>query len=65
MISWFLKTCFQTGQLFVPLRPDLIKEKLGYAPSVKLADGLKVTFSWISDQIAKVGGAVQVESKLS
>jgi GDP-D-mannose 3',5'-epimerase len=32
---------------------ELIKEKLGYAPSVKLADGLKVTYSWISDQIKK------------
>ena len=32
---------------------NLIKEKLGYAPSVKLADGLKVTFEWISEKIAE------------
>ena len=32
---------------------ELIKEKLGWAPSVKLADGLKVTFEWIASQIAK------------
>ena len=32
---------------------ELIKEKLGWAPSVKLADGLKVTFEWISDKIAE------------
>ena len=30
---------------------DLIKEKLGYAPSVKLADGLKVTYEWIEGKI--------------
>ena len=27
---------------------DLIKERLGYAPSVPLAEGLKVTFEWIN-----------------
>ena len=32
---------------------ELIKEKLGYAPSVKLADGLKVTFEWINKKIAE------------
>lgn len=30
---------------------DLIKEKLGYAPSVKLEDGLKVTYEWIKLKI--------------
>lgn len=30
---------------------NLIKEKLGYAPSVKLEDGLKVTFEWIKLKI--------------
>jgi GDP-D-mannose 3',5'-epimerase len=30
---------------------ELVKEKLGWAPSVKLADGLKNTFEWISSQI--------------
>jgi len=34
----------------------LIKEKLGWAPSVKLADGLKVTYGWIKDQVEKEGG---------
>ena len=32
---------------------DLIKEKLGWAPSVKLEDGLNVTFEWISSKIAE------------
>jgi len=32
---------------------ELIKEKLGWAPSVKLEDGLKQTFSWINEQIVK------------
>ena len=26
-------------------------EKLGWAPSIKLADGFKVTFEWISEKI--------------
>ena len=30
---------------------ELCMEKLGWAPSVKLADGLKVTFEWISEKI--------------
>ena len=29
---------------------DLIKEKLGWAPSIKLADGLKTTYFWIKSQ---------------
>jgi len=32
---------------------ELIKEQLGWAPSVKLEDGLKQTFSWINEQIVK------------
>lgn len=45
---------------------ELIKEKLGYAPSVKLADGLKVTFEWISGQIAKeVAGGANAEEAFS
>mmetsp|Transcript_42148 Transcript_42148/g.78891 ORF Transcript_42148/g.78891 Transcript_42148/m.78891 type:complete len:133 (-) Transcript_42148:120-518(-) len=34
----------------------LIKEKLGWAPSIKLKDGLKVTYGWIKGQIEKEGG---------
>lgn len=35
---------------------DLIKEKLGWAPSISLADGLKVTYFWIKGELAKEGG---------
>ncbi len=35
---------------------DLIKEKLGWAPSISLADGLKVTYFWIKEQLQKEGG---------
>jgi len=31
---------------------NLIKEKMGWAPSTKLEDGIKKTYEWISDQIA-------------
>lgn len=31
----------------------LIKEKLGWAPSLTLKEGLTKTYSWISDQVAK------------
>ena len=42
---------------------DLIKEKLGYAPSVKLEDGLKVTFEWIRGKIAEeVAGGADAEA---
>jgi GDP-D-mannose 3',5'-epimerase len=45
---------------------DLIKEKLGYAPSVKLADGLKVTFEWISGKIAEeVAGGADAEASFA
>lgn len=30
---------------------DLIKEKLGWVPSVKLQDGLKVTFDWMCSKV--------------
>ena len=30
---------------------ELCMEKLGWAPSVKSADGLKVTFEWINEKI--------------
>merc|ERR1712070_930981 len=33
-----------------------IKEVLGWAPSIKLAEGLKVTYFWIKDQLAKETG---------
>jgi GDP-D-mannose 3',5'-epimerase len=35
---------------------DLIKEKLGWAPSVSLHDGLKVTYFWIKEQLGKETG---------
>ncbi|MBT8540430.1 NAD-dependent epimerase/dehydratase family protein [Polynucleobacter paneuropaeus] len=31
---------------------NLIKEKMGWAPSTKLEDGIKKTYEWIGDQIA-------------
>lgn len=31
----------------------LIKEKLGWAPSMKLKDGLTITYKWIKEQIEK------------
>jgi len=43
---------------------DLIKEKLGWAPSIKLAEGLKVTYFWIKEQLEKEGeGAKATYSK--
>ena len=45
---------------------DLIKEKLGYAPSVKLEDGLKVTFEWINGKIQEeVAGGADAEQAFS
>jgi len=35
---------------------DLIKEKLGWAPSITLAEGLKNTYFWIKDQVAQESG---------
>ncbi|KAL2506680.1 GDP-mannose 3 [Abeliophyllum distichum] len=34
----------------------LIKEKLGWAPSMKLKDGLRITYFWIKEQIEKEKG---------
>ncbi len=35
---------------------ELIKEKLGWAPSISMKDGLKVTYFWIKEQLQKEGG---------
>lgn len=32
---------------------NLIKEKLGWAPNMKLKDGLQITYFWIKEQIEK------------
>lgn len=37
---------------------DLIKEKLGWAPSITLAEGLKNTYFWIKEQVAKEEGDI-------
>merc|ERR1712157_71982 len=37
---------------------DLIKEKLGWAPSIKLREGLSVTYFWIKKQLDKEKGDV-------
>jgi GDP-D-mannose 3',5'-epimerase len=34
----------------------LIREKLGWAPSRPLREGLEKTYSWISAQVAAVAG---------
>jgi len=45
---------------------ELIKEKLGYAPSVKLADGLAVTYQWIEGKIKEeVAGGANAEEAFS
>lgn len=45
---------------------ELIKEKLGYAPSVKLADGLAVTYQWIEGKIKEeVAGGADAEAAFS
>jgi len=31
----------------------LIKEKLGWAPSMPLKEGLKITYTWIEDQVKR------------
>jgi nucleoside-diphosphate-sugar epimerase len=33
----------------------MIRERLGWAPGIRLADGLEPTYRWISDQIARRG----------
>lgn len=35
----------------------LIREKLGWTPSMKLEDGMRLTYAWIKDQAVKVGTA--------
>ena len=35
---------------------SLIKEKLGWEPTVKLGDGLKITYFWIKSQVEAEGG---------
>jgi nucleoside-diphosphate-sugar epimerase len=35
----------------------LIKEKLGWAPSLKLEDGMRKTYTWIKEQAEKAGAA--------
>jgi GDP-D-mannose 3', 5'-epimerase len=35
---------------------DLIKEKIGWAPSIPLKDGLRTTYHWIKHQLAKEEG---------
>lgn len=34
----------------------LIKEKLGWAPSMPLIEGLKITYKWIEEQVKKIRG---------
>ena len=36
---------------------DLIKEKLGWAPSISLRDGLEQTYRWVFEQVATSGSA--------
>jgi len=33
----------------------LIREKLGWAPSMKLEDGMRLTYAWIKEQAEKAG----------
>ena len=35
----------------------LIREKLGWAPSAKLGDGMKKTYAWVLEQAKKAGTA--------
>merc|ERR1712070_38571 len=37
---------------------SLILEKLGWQPTAKLADGLRITYFWIKDQLTKEGGDI-------
>jgi GDP-D-mannose 3', 5'-epimerase len=43
----------------------LIQEKLGWAPSRPLAEGLAKTYAWIAQQVAQAGGLAALESKLA
>jgi len=40
----------------------LIMEKLGWEPTIKIADGLKKTYFWIKEQIANEGGSGEAYS---
>ncbi len=44
---------------------ELIMEKLGWAPSISLADGLKVTYFWIKEQLGKEDGGGSAEQYAS
>jgi len=44
---------------------DLIKEKLGWAPSISLADGLKVTYFWIKGKLEEDIAAGNDAAKLA
>ncbi|KAK9825508.1 hypothetical protein WJX74_002525 [Apatococcus lobatus] len=35
---------------------QLILQQLGWEPTIRLADGLKLTYNWIKDQLAEEGG---------
>ena len=35
----------------------MIRERLGWAPGIRLADGMESTYRWISDQVARRGSA--------
>lgn len=41
----------------------LIREKLGWEPSIRLMDGLKATYAWIWDEIKAGGGKESVVNK--
>ena len=38
----------------------LILEKLGWEPTIKLADGLRVTYTWIKSQLAEVRSPIKI-----
>ena len=42
-----------SSPLFFSSENTLIKEKLGWAPTVKLLDGLRVTYAWIKGEMEK------------
>ena len=35
----------------------MIRDRLGWAPGIRLADGMERTYRWISDQVARGGRA--------
>ena len=41
----------------------LIKEKLGWEPTIQIKDGLKKTYFWIKGEIEKEGGDASAYSK--